>query len=245
MKKLAIALVVLTCLLAGALLPALAETNPVYPAAAEGPKKPTSESAPDAEPATPKATLEPRKTEKPDESVPDAEPAAPKATLEPRKAEKPDESAPDAESAAPKATLEPRKAEKPDESAPDAEPAAPKATEKPDAFEAPEPPHRHGRPGTAHRHHGEKGPQARPDERTPRGPRENERPRHAAPHCRRCEPERSRPHCAGCPFADERPGWQDSRPVEPRQDPLPEPEPRRAEEAGTKMALPLGPGAII
>ena len=132
MKKLAIALVVLTCLLAGALLPALAETNPVYPAAAEGPKKPTSESAPDAEPI------------------------------------------------------------------------APKATEKPDAFEAPEPPHR-----------------------------------------RRCEPERSRPHCAGCPFADERPGWQDSRPVEPRQDPLPEPEPRRAEEAGTKMALPLGPGAII
>ena len=197
MKKLAIALVVLTCLLAGALLPALAETNPVYPAAAEGPKKPTSESAPDAEPVAPKATLEPRKTEKPDES------------------------------------------------APDAEPAAPKATEKPDAFEAPEPPHRHGRPGTAHRHHGEKGPQARPDERTPRGPRENERPRHAAPHCRRCEPERSRPHCAGCPFADERPGWQDSRPVEPRQDPLPEPEPRRAEEAGTKMALPLGPGAII
>lgn len=197
MKKLAIALVVLTCLLAGALLPALAETNPVYPAAAEGPKKPTSESAPDAEPATPKATLEPRKTEKPDESVPDAEPAAPK------------------------------------------------ATEKPDAFEAPEPPHRHGRPGTAHRHHGEKGPQARPDERAPSGPRENERPRHAAPHCRRCEPERSRPHCAGCPFADERPGWQDSRPVEPRQDPLPEPEPRRAEEAGTKMALPLGPGAII
>ena len=197
MKKLAIALVVLTCLLAGALLPALAETNPVYPAAAEGPKKPTSESAPDAEPI------------------------------------------------APKATLEPRKAEKPDESAPDAESAAPKATEKPDAFEAPEPPHRHGRPGTAHRHHGEKGPQARPDERTPRGPRENERPRHAAPHCRRCEPERSRPHCAGCPFADERPGWQDSRPVEPRQDPLPEPEPRRAEEAGTKMALPLGPGAII
>lgn len=197
MKKLAIALVVLTCLLAGALLPALAETNPVYPAAAEGPKKPTSESAPDAEPIAPKATLEPRKTEKPDES------------------------------------------------APDAEPVAPKATEKPDAFEAPEPPHRHGRPGTAHRHHGEKGPQARPDERTPRGPRENERPRHAAPHCRRCEPERSRPHCAGCPFADERPGWQDSRPVEPRQDPLPEPEPRRAEEAGTKMALPLGPGAII
>lgn len=197
MKKLAIALVVLTCLLAGALLPALAETNPVYPAATEGPKKPTSESAPDAESAAPKATLEPRKTEKPDES------------------------------------------------APDAEPAAPKATEKPDAFEAPEPPHRHGRPGTAHRHHGEKGPQARPDERTPRGPRENERPRHAAPHCRRCEPERSRPHCAGCPFADERPGWQDSRPVEPRQDPLPEPEPRRAEEAGTKMALPLGPGAII
>ncbi len=197
MKKLAIALVVLTCLLAGALLPALAEANPVYPAAAEGPKKPTSESVPDAEPATPKATLEPRKTEKPDESVPDAESAAPK------------------------------------------------ATEKPDAFEAPEPPHRHGRPGTAHRHHGEKRPQARPDERTPRGPRENERPRHAAPHCRRCEPERSRPHCAGCPFADDRPGWQDSRPVEPRQDPLPEPEPRRAEEAGTKMALPLGPGAII
>ena len=197
MKKLAIALVVLTCLLAGALLPALAETNPVYPAAAEGPKKPTSESAPDAEPIAPKATLEPRKTEKPDES------------------------------------------------APDAEPAAPKATEKPDAFEAPEIPYRHERPGAAHRHHGEKGPQARPDERTPRGPRENERPRHAAPHCRRCEPERSRPHCAGCPFADERPGWQDSRPVEPRQDPLPEPEPRRAEEAGTKMALPLGPGAII
>lgn len=197
MKKLAIVLVVLTCLLAGALLPALAETNPVYPAAAEGPKKPASESAPDAEPIAPKATLEPRKTEKPDES------------------------------------------------APDAEPVAPKATEKPDAFEAPEPPHRHGRPGTAHRHHGEKGPQARPDERAPSGPRENERPRHAAPHCRRCEPERSRPHCAGCPFADERPGWQDSRPVEPRQDPLPEPEPRRAEEAGTKMALPLGPGAII
>lgn len=193
MKKLAIVLVVLTCLLAGALLPALAEANPVYPAAAEGPKKPTSESAPDAEPAAPKATLEPRKTEKPDES------------------------------------------------APDAESAAPKATEKPDAFEAPEPPHRHGRPGTAHRHHGEKGPQARPDERTPRGPREDERPRHAAPHCRRCEPERRRPHCSGCPYAHEYPGRQDGDVAEP----LPEQKPGRPETPAKKMTLLLGSGITV
>ena len=217
MKKLAIALVVLTCLLAGALLPALAETNPVYPAATEGPKKPTSGSAPDAEPIAPKATLEPRKAEKPDESVPDAEPAAPKATLEPRKAEKPDESAPDAES------------------------AAPKATEKPDAFEAPEIPHRHERPGAAHRHHGEEGPQARPEERGPRGPREDERPWHAATHCRRCEPERRRPHCSGCPYAHEYPGRQDGDVAEP----LPEQKPGRPETPAKKMTLLLGSGITV
>ena len=66
MEKLAIVLVVLTCLLAGALLPALAEANPVSPAAVEGPEKPASEAAPDTEPEAPKATREPKAAEKPD-----------------------------------------------------------------------------------------------------------------------------------------------------------------------------------
>ena len=160
MKKLAIALVVLTCLLAGALLPALAEVNPVSPAAVEGPEKPVSETAPATEP------------------------------------------------------------------------------------EAPEPPHRHEHPGAVHRHHGEKGPQARPEERTPRGPREDERPWHAAPHCRRCEPERRRPHCPGCPYAHECPGRQDRDAAEPLPDVLPEREPRR-EAAEKEMTLLLDPGIII
>lgn len=160
MKKLAIALVALTCLLAGALLPALAEANPVSPAAVEGPEKPVSEAAPATEP------------------------------------------------------------------------------------EAPEPPHRHEHPGAVHRHHGEKGPQARPEERTPRGPREDERPWHAAPHCRRCEPERRRPHCPGCPYAHECPGRQDRDAAEPLPDVLPEREPRR-EAAEKEMTLLLDPGIII
>ena len=178
MKKLAIALVVLTCLLAGALLPALAEVNPVSPAAVEGPEKPVSETAPATEPEAPKATREP------------------------------------------------------------------KAAEKPDGFEAPEIPHRHERPGAAHRHHGEEGLHARPEERGPRGPREDERPWHAAPHCRRCEPERRRPHCPGCPYAHECPGRQDRDAAEPLPDVLPEREPRR-EAAEKEMTLLLDPGIII
>lgn len=208
MKKLAIALVALTCLLAGALLPALAEANPVSPAAVEGPEKPVSEAAPATEPEAPKATREPKAAEKPDETTPATEPEAPKATREPKAAEKPDKAEPDI---------------------------------KP---EAPDPPHRHEHPGAVHRHHGEKGPQARPEERTPRGPREDERPWHAAPHCHRCEPERSRPHCHGCPFVHECPGRQDSRPAGPQPDEQPERETRR-EAAEKKMSLPLGPGTII
>lgn len=208
MKKLAIALVALTCLLAGALLPALAEANPVSPAAVEGPEKPVSEAAPATEPEAPKATREPKAAEKPDETTPATEPEAPKATREPKAAEKPDKAEPDI---------------------------------KP---EAPEPPHRHEHPGAVHRHHGKKGPQARPEERTPRGPREDERPWHAAPHCRRCDPERSRPHCHGCPFAHKCPGRQDSRPAEPLPDVLPEREPRR-EAAEKEMTLLLDPGIII
>ena len=208
MKKLAIALVALTCLLAGALLPALAEANPVSPAAVEGPEKPVSEAAPATEPEAPKATREPKAAEKPDKAEPATEPEAPKATREPKAAEKPDKAEPDI---------------------------------KP---EAPEPPHRHEHPGAVHRHHGKKGPQARPEERTPRGPREDERPWHAAPHCRRCDPERSRPHCHGCPFAHNCPGRQDSRPAEPLPDVLPEREPRR-EAAEKEMTLLLDPGIII
>ncbi len=208
MKKLAIALVALTCLLAGALLPALAEANPVSPAAVEGPEKPVSEAAPATEPEAPKATREPKAAEKPDKAEPATEPEAPKATREPKAAEKPDKAEPDI---------------------------------KP---EAPEPPHRHEHPGAVHRHHGKKGPQARPEERTPRGPREDERPWHAAPHCRRCDPERSRPHCHGCPFAHKCPGRQDSRPAEPLPDVLPEREPRR-EAAEKEMTLLLDPGIII
>ena len=90
MKKLAIVLVVLTCLLAGALLPALAEANPVSPAAVEGPEKPASEAAPDTEPEAPKATREPKAAEKPDEAEPDTEPEAPRAKRGPKAAEKPD-----------------------------------------------------------------------------------------------------------------------------------------------------------
>ena len=208
MKKLAIALVALTCLLAGALLPALAEANPVSPAAVEGPEKPVSEAAPATEPEAPKATREPKAAEKPDETTPATEPEAPKATREPKAAEKPDKAEPDI---------------------------------KP---EAPEPPHRHEHPGAVHRHHGEKGPQARPEERTPRGPREDERPWHAAPHCRRCEPERRRPHCPGCPYAHECPGRQDRDAAEPLPDVLPEREPRR-EAAEKEMTLLLDPGIII
>ena len=208
MKKLAIALVVLICLLAGALLPALAEVNPVFPAAVEGPEKPVSETTPATEPEAPKATREPKAAEKPDETTPATEPEAPKATREPKAAEKPDETTP--------------------------------ATEP----EAPDPPHRHEHPGAVHRHHGEKGPQARPEERTPRGPREDERPWHAAPHCRRCEPERRRPHCPGCPYAHECPGRQDRDAAEPLPDVLPEREPRR-EAAEKEMTLLLDPGIII
>lgn len=208
MKKLAIALVALTCLLAGALLPALAEANPVSPAAVEGPEKPVSEAAPATEPEAPKATREPKAAEKPDKAEPDIKPEAPEATREPKAAEKPDETTP--------------------------------ATEP----EAPEPPHRHEHPGAVHRHHGEKGPQARPEERTPRGPREDERPWHAAPHCRRCEPERRRPHCPGCPYAHECPGRQDRDAAEPLPDVLPEREPRR-EAAEKEMTLLLDPGIII
>lgn len=184
MKKLAIALVALTCLLAGALLPALAEANPVSPAAVEGPEKPVSEAAPPPNPKRPKRRASPKAAEKPDKAEPDIKP------------------------------------------------------------EAPEPPHRHEHPGAVHRHHGKKGPQARPEERTPRGPREDERPWHAAPHCRRCDPERSRPHCHGCPFAHKCPGRQDSRPAEPLPDVLPEREPRR-EAAEKEMTLLLDPGIII
>ena len=208
MKKLAIALVALTCLLAGALLPALAEANPVSPAAVEGPEKPVSEAAPATEPEAPKATREPKAAEKPDKAEPATEPEAPKATREPKAAEKPDKAEPDI---------------------------------KP---EAPEPPHRHEHPGAVHRHHGKKGPQARPEERTPRGPREDERPWHAAPHCRRCDPERSRPHCHGCPFAHKCPGRQDSRPAGPQPDEQLEREPRR-EAAEKEMTLLLDPGIII
>ena len=232
MKKLAIALVALTCLLAGALLPALAEANPVFPAAVEGPEKPVSEAAPATEPEAPKATREPKAAEKPDETTPATEPEAPKATREPKAAEKPDKAEPATEPEAPKATREPKAAEKPDKAEPDIKP------------EAPEPPHRHEHPGAVHRHHGEKGPQARPEERTPRGPREDERTWHAAPHCRRCDPERSRPHCHGCPFAHKCPGRQDSRPAEPLPDVLPEREPRR-EAAEKEMTLLLDPGIII
>ena len=208
MEKLAIALVVLTCLLAGALLPALAEANPVSPAAVEGPEKPVSEAAPATEPEAPRATREPKAAEKPDKAEPATEPEAPKATREPKAAEKPDKAEPDI---------------------------------KP---EAPDPPHRHEHPGAVHRHHGEKGPQARPEERTPRGPREDERPWHAAPHCRRCEPERRRPHCPGCPYAHECPGRQDRDAAEPLPDVLPEREPRR-EAAEKEMTLLLDPGIII
>lgn len=177
MKKLAIVLAVLTCLLAGALLPALAEANPV----------------------SPDTVAAPRVTEKASEEDPATEPEAPKATREP------------------------------------------KAAEKPDGFEAPEIPHRHERPGAAHRHHGEEGLHARPEERGPRGPREDERPWHAAPHCRRCEPERRRPHCSGCPYAHEYPGRQDGDVAEP----LPEQKPGRPETPAKKMMLLLGSGITV
>lgn len=153
-----------------------------------------------------------------------------------------------------------------DRAASETEPAAPKATrapkatdgredpatpeEKPDAFEAPEPSQRHGHHGAAHphgkRHHGGEGLRPGPGADMPRRPGAGERPRQAAPHCRRwCGPERSRPHCAGCPFGRECPGWENDQPAETLPAPLPEQESRQAEEPAKKTTLRLGPGMAV
>ena len=216
MKKIAIALVIVACLLTGALLPALAETDLSRPAVAEEPRmeeKTPGETELPAREETPKAT-----DGREDPAASETEPAAPKATR------------------APKAT-DGRE-----------DPATPE--EKPDAFEAPEPSQRHGHHGAAHphgkRHHG--GERLRPGPGTdmPRRPGADERPRQAAPHCRRwCGPERSRPHCAGCPFGRECPGWENDQPAETLPAPLPEQESRQAEEPAKKTTLRLGPGMAV
>ena len=191
MKKIAIALVIVACLLTGALLPALAETDLSRPAAAEEPRM---------EEKTPGETELPARNE------------TSKATDERE------------------------------------DPATPE--EKPDAFEAPEPSQRHGHHGAAHphgkRHHGGERLRPGPGADMPRRPGADERPRQAAPHCRRwCGPERSRPHCAGCPFGRECPGWENDQPAETLPAPLPKQESRQAEEPAKKTTLRLGPGMAV
>ncbi len=216
MKKIAIALVIVACLLTGALLPALAETDLSRPAAAEEPRmeeKTPGETELPARNETSKAT-----DGREDPVASEAEPAAPKATR------------------APKAT-DGRE-----------DPATPE--EKPDAFEAPEPSRRHGHHGAAHphgkRHHGGEGLRPGPGAGMPRRPGAGERLRQAAPHCRRwCGPERSRLHCPGCPFGRECPDWENGRPAETLPAPLPEQEPRQAEEPAKKTTLRLGPGMAV
>ena len=191
MKKIAIALVIVACLLTGALLPALAETDLSRPAAAEEPRM---------EEKTPGETELPAREETPKATDGREDPATPE--------------------------------------------------EKPDAFEAPEPSQRHGHHGAAHphgkRHHGGEGLRPGPGADMPRRPGTDERPRQAAPHCRRwCGPERSRPHCAGCPFGRECPGWENDQPTETLPAPLPEQESRQAEEPAKKTTLRLGPGMAV
>lgn len=216
MKKIAIALAIVACLLTGALLPALAETDLSRPAAAEEPRM---------EEKTPGETELPERNEtskatdgREDPAASEAEPAAPRATRAPKAADgREDPATPD---------------------------------EKLDAFEAPEPSRRHGHHGTAHphgkRHHGGEGLRPGPGAGTPRRPGAGERPRQAAPHCRRwCGPERSRLHCPGCPFGRECPDWENGRPAETLPAPLPDQEPRQAEEPAKKTTLRLGPGMAV
>ena len=162
MKKIAIALVIVACLLTGALLPALAETDLSRPAAAEEPRM---------EEKTPGETELPAREETPKATDGREDPATPE--------------------------------------------------EKPDAFEAPEPSQRHGHHGAAHphgkRHHGGERLRPGPGADMPRRPGADERPRQAAPHCRRwCGPA-----------------------------PLPEQESRQAEEPAKKTTLRLGPGMAV
>lgn len=216
MKKIAIALAIVACLLTGALLPALAETDLSRPAAAEEPRM---------EEKTPGETELPERNEtskatdgREDPAASEAEPAAPRATRAPKAADgREDRATPD---------------------------------EKPDAFEAPEPSRRHGHYGAAHphgkRHHGGEGLRPGPGVGMPRRPGAGERPRQAAPHCRRwCGPERSRLHCPGCPFGRECPDWENGRPAETLPAPLPDQEPRQAEELAKKTTLRLGPGMAV
>ena len=216
MKKIAIALVIVACLLTGALLPALAETDLSRPTAAEEPRmeeKTPGETELPARNETSKAT-----DGREDPAASETEPAAPRATLAPKAADGRED------------------------------PVTPE--EKPDAFEAPEPSQRHGHHGAAHphgkRHHGGEGLRPGPGADMPRRPGAGERPRQAAPHCRRwCGPERSRPHCAGCPFGRECPGWENDQPTETLPAPLPEQESRQAEEPAKKTTLRLGPGMAV
>lgn len=216
MKKIAIALAIVACLLTGALLPALAETDLSRPAAAEEPRM---------EEKTPGETELPERNEtskatdgREDPAASEAEPAAPRATLAPKAADERED------------------------------PATPE--EKPDAFEAPEPSRRHGHHGAAHphgkRHHGGEGLRPGPGAGMPRRPGAGERPRQAAPHCRRwCGPERNRLHCPGCPFGRECPDWENGRPAETLPAPLPDQESRQAEEPAKKTTLRLGPGMAV
>lgn len=216
MKKIAIALAIVACLLTGALLPALAETDLSRPAAAEEPRM---------EEKTPGETELPERNEtskatdgREDPAASEAEPADPRATLAPKAADGRED------------------------------PATPE--EKPDAFEAPEPSRRHGHHGAAHphgkRHHGGEGLRPGPGAGMPRRPGAGERPRQAAPHCRRwCGPERSRLHCPGCPFGRECPDWENGRPAETLPAPLPDQESRQAEEPAKKTTLRLGPGMAV
>ena len=135
MKKIAIALVIVACLLTGALLPALAETDLSRPAAAEEPRmeeKIPGETELPAREETPKAT-----DGREDPAAAETEPAAPRATLAPKATDgREDPAASEAEPTVPKATRAPKATDGRED------PATPE--EKPDAFEAPEPSRRHG-----------------------------------------------------------------------------------------------------
>ena len=206
MKKIAIALVIVACLLTGALLPALAETDLSRPTAAEEPRM---------EEKTPGETELPAREENPEGNRRTRGPGGfrngtrgppgrrwhPKQPTGARTRRLPKR-----KPAAPKATRAPKATDGRED------PATPE--EKPDAFEAPEPSQRHGHHGAAHPHG--KRPSRRGEASGPvRAQTCRAVPEQTSGHGRRpriaaggAGPERSRPHCAGCPFGRECPGWE-------------------------------------
>ena len=141
MKKLAIALVVLTCLLTGALLPALAEANPVSPAAVEGPEKPASEAAPATEPEAPRAKRGPKAAEKPDgfEAPPPPSPKRPERRASPRRRKSPMKRPPPPSPKRPERRASPRRRKSPMKQSPTPSPKRPERSGAPKRRKNPTP----------------------------------------------------------------------------------------------------------